>query len=166
MLLQSSTIDDLLEAAESFFKRCIRLNVRLNSEKCFLFATSVRWCGRRFDEKRWRLDPRIIDSLRNISAPTTGARLQQFVCAPNLFRTCIASFTLLATLLQDFLEKVNAAANKRARPEVARISIAKLGWGMLEKNSFEDCKCAISKQVTLAHRNPTQRLCLVHQCLR
>lgn len=39
-----------------------------------------------------------------------------------------------------------------------RISLASRGWGKKEAEVFEECKTALSEQVTLKHRDETKRL--------
>lgn len=160
ILLHCPTILSLLDAIETFLKLCVRLNLRLHPAKCLLFANSVRWCGRLIDEHGWRFDPKNMESLRDMSPPTTGAHLQQFVCALNWIRTSIPKYAALTAPLHDFLETVYAAAHKRTRRGVARIQLAKLGWGDQEQQAFEDCKSAVAHNVTLSHRDPAQRLCI------
>ena len=58
------------------------------------------------------------------------------------------------------MERVYALTNKRTKRSVSRVLLASHGWGKTELDAFEACKKALANQVTLAHRDPTQRLCV------
>lgn len=147
--LNYGTIHEVFDAFERFLKICVQLNLRLHLGKWFLFASSVRWYGRLIDENGWRFDPQSFEFIRNMS-PRTGAHLQQFVCALNLLRTSISNFASLVAALQDFLENLYAITKKRTRCDVSRIQLTRLNWGMREQTALDDCKRAITSQVTLA----------------
>lgn len=46
ILLHCPTIDALLNAIATLFVLCARLNLRLHPDKCLLYESTVRWCGR------------------------------------------------------------------------------------------------------------------------
>ena len=62
--------------------------------------------------------------------------------------------------LQDFIESVYALTDKRTKRSVRRVLLASYGCGKTELDAFEACKKALANQVTLAQRDPTQRLCV------
>lgn len=92
--------------------------------------------------------------------PTTGAELQQFVCAMKWMRNGIPNFSSIIRPLSVFLEKVYKRAGKRTRLAVAKVSLASFGWSQTEQDSFSECKVALENQVTLAHRDPSKQLCV------
>lgn len=160
ILLHSRTIDDHLDAIRLLFSFCKKFNFKLHPAKCNIFSTCIRWCGRLLSSKGIRFDPRRIDGLRNMQLPTTGAHLQQFVCAMQWMRSAIPAFSVVIRPLSEFLEKVYNATGKRTRQAAARILLSTLDWGKTEQDAFDRCKAAVEQQVTLAHRDISRRLCV------
>lgn len=92
--------------------------------------------------------------------PTTGAHLQQFICAIQWVKTGIPDFSYLIAPLQNFMEKVYDRAGKRTNRAVASIKLRILGWGKQEQKTFQRFKKSLANLVTLAHRDEEQRLCI------
>lgn len=91
---------------------------------------------------------------------TTGAHLQQFICALQWVKQGILGFTNLLMPLHDFMERIYGVANSRKKRSVSRYLLSDQGWGQMELDAFEDCKKALTNQVTLSHCDPLQRLCV------
>lgn len=143
-----------------FFDFCLQRNLKLNPSKCVLFATSVRWCGRVISADGVRFDPRRIDGIRNMTLPSTGADLQQFVFAMQWMRNAIPEFITIIRPLSDLMESVYDFAGKRTKRAVARILLDKVGWSQTETDAFQRAKNALVHQVTLAYRDEALRLCV------
>jgi hypothetical protein len=81
----------------------------------------VRWCGRLISAAGSKFDPRRIEGILKMSPPSTGADLQQFLCALNWMRTAIPAFLrwyLHYILFSNFLTPARAAsAPKPQSPE-------------------------------------------------
>lgn len=122
------TVPSLLTAIKTFLKLCIRLNLCLHPAKCILLAHSVRWCACLIDAQGWRFDPKNMESFKDMSVPTTGANLQQFVCNLNWIRMIIPDYVAIIAPLLDLMEKVYTAARKRTRRGVECIHLAALCW--------------------------------------
>lgn len=58
------------------------------------------------------------------------------------------------------MENVYAHAGKRTKRAVARIQLTAFGWSSEQLDTFESCKNALANQVTLSHRDGSQRLCV------
>ena len=58
------------------------------------------------------------------------------------------------------MERIYSLTDKRTKRSVSRVLLASHGWSKTELDAFEACKKALANQVTLAHRDPTQRLCV------
>ena len=160
ILLHAPTVEKLLQSVRSFFALCAKYNIKLHPAKCILFTKEVRWCGRLISAKGIRYDPRGLDGLLSMEPPTTGAHLQQFVCARQWVKQAIPNYTELVAPLQDFMERVYGLSDKRTKCAVSRVRLASHGLGQTEFYAFEACKKSFASQVTLAHRDPTQRLCV------
>jgi hypothetical protein len=104
LLLHATTDSLMLAHLRTFLTICREYNLKLHPGKCTLFANLVRWCGRLVSGSGVRFDPRKIQGLLEMSAPQTGADLQQFLCALNWMRTAIPSFAELISPLQKLLE--------------------------------------------------------------
>ncbi len=148
----------LLKSVRSFFELCAKYNIKLHPAKCILFTKEVRWCDRLISADGIRYDPRGLDRLLSMAPPTTGAHLQQFVCALQWVKQGIPNFTELISPLHDFMERVYTLTEKRTKRAVGRVLLASHGWGKTELDAFENWKKALASQVTLAHRDPSLRL--------
>jgi len=160
ILLHSPTVTGLLAAIKTLFGLCHSRNIRLHPDKCVLFASEIRWCGRMISSKGIRFDPRRMSALLEMEEPSNGAHLQQFICALQWVRTAIPNFTAIVTPLHKFMERVYDQAGKRTKRAVARYSLSDNGWGKTESDAFDTCKKVLAKQVTLSHRDDDKRLCI------
>ena len=134
--------------------------MKLYPNKCCFFATLIRWCGRLLSSAGVRFDPRRIDGIQKMQLPTNGAHLPQFVCAQQWVKTAIPNFTALVEPLHRFLENVYKVANARTKRSVSKILLSTVGWGEKESSAFNRCRSALTRKVTLAHRDQTARLCI------
>ena len=160
VLIHAPTVDGLLESIRSFFEVCKDYNLKLHPSKCTVFATEIRWCGRLVSAQGIRYDPRRLEGLLSMEPPSSGSNLQQFVCALQWVKQGIPNFTELVAPLHEFMERVYDHVGKRTKRAVTRVRLDTLGWGKTELDAFESCKHALAHQVTLAHRDPSQRLCV------
>lgn len=92
-----------------------------------LFSTSVRSCGRFIFAEGTRYDPRSLDGLLNMEPPSTGAHLQQFLCALQWVRNGIPQFMELVHPLHDAMERVYSRAGKRTKRTVTRMHLSAFG---------------------------------------
>lgn len=93
-------------------------------------------------------------------SPTSGADLQQFLCAMQWMRNEMPSFSSIIRPFAEFLEKVYQHTGRRTKRSVASVQLSKIGWSQIEEDAFVNCKQALEQQVTLAHRDVDQRLCV------
>jgi len=160
VLLFSYSIDGYLDILKRFFELCAKHGLRLHPEKCCFFSLTIRWCGRLIDKDGIRFDPRRINGLLEMSPPTTGADLQQFLCALQWMKTGIPEFNRLIEPLHAIMEEVYTRAGKRTKVRVARVTLADAGWTNSHTITFQACKEALAAQVKLAHRDFSKRLCV------
>jgi Reverse transcriptase (RNA-dependent DNA polymerase) len=161
LLLYASTLTQLFDHLHMFFTLCRKFNIKLHPGKCVLFSLVVRWCGRLISAEGSKFDPRRIDGLLKMSPPSTGADLQQFLCALNWMRTAIPAFTTLVSPLHTLLELAYSRADgKRTKAAVARITLSEVGWTCAHAAAFEKCQSALANARTLAHPSPDKRICL------
>ena len=161
LLLHASTLIQLFDHLSMFFTLCRKFNIKLHPGKCVLFSLVVRWCGRLISAEGSKFDPRRIEGLLQMSPPSTGADLQQFLCAINWMRTAIPAFSTLVSPLHTLLETAYArAGGKRTKAAVSRILLSEVGWTGAHAEAFEKCQNALANATTLAHPSPEKRICL------
>lgn len=110
ILLHCENISDMPDSIESFFDMCAKYNLRLHPGKCVLFSSSVRWCGRLISKDGVRYDPRGLNALQPMEPPTTGAHLQQFLCALQWVKNGIPNFVNLVSGLHKLMENIYSKA--------------------------------------------------------
>ena len=103
ILAHSSSPDELISLLARFFAICGQYGLKRHSRKCRLFLREVNWCGRLLSKAGIRLDPRRIPASLEITESSTGADLQQFVCATNWMRYAIPTFNKLIDPLFSLL---------------------------------------------------------------
>lgn len=160
ILLFAPTFNELHQSMQCFFRLCVVYNIKLHPAKCVLFTEEVRWCGRLITASGARFDPRRHHALLTMEPLTTGAHLQQFLCALQWVKKGIPQFTELVAPLHDFMETIYVILSKRKKKAVSRVLLHSHGWGTQELKAFERCKLALANQVTLSHRDTSQKLCL------
>ena len=120
ILLHHSTVTGLLKAVQDLFDLCAKRNIKLHPGKCCIYAAQIRWCGRLVSAHGIRYDPKRLEGLLNMGPPTTGAHLQQFLCALQWVKNGITQFSELVQPLHDLMEQVYDRAGKRTKRVVSR----------------------------------------------
>jgi RNase H-like domain found in reverse transcriptase len=92
--------------------------------------------------------------------PTSGADLQQFMCALNWMRSSMPMYNALVSPLNLFLETVYAAAGACTKKAAGKTILRDLGWNASHTESFQQCKRALAAAATLAHPRDEMRLCV------
>ena len=139
LLLHAQTESGLIDTVEQMLQFCAEQNIKLHPAKCLFFAREIRWCGCMVSESGIRYDPRRPDGLLNMEPPTSGANLQQFICALQWVKSGIPNFTDLISPLHYFMEKVYVRAGKRTKLAVSQNKLSNFGWGNTELRAFEAC---------------------------
>lgn len=92
--------------------------------------------------------------------PSTSTHLQQFLCTLQWVIQGMPDFSGFVKPLYDVIERMHSTAGKRTKQAMGQIQLAEHGWSTSERTAFTTCKNSLAHQVTLAHRNPSQRLCV------
>lgn len=158
MVVAAKTIDELLKYTAMLLDLCIKLNFKLNPEKCRLYNTSVKWCGRHISRDGVKFCPRNIEGLEAMEEPTTAIQLLHFTSALQWLRTSIPSFSTLIQPLLDALERAYQLCNSRTKRALRKITLDQINWSQTEATAFAECKAALIDRVRLAHRNHDHRL--------
>lgn len=101
--------------------------MKLHPAKCALYTTEVPWCGRIMTSDGVRFDPRRHKALLYMEPPTTGAHLQQFICALQWDKQAIPNFTRLVAPLHYLMERVYDLTEKRTRRAISRVLLSDQG---------------------------------------
>ena len=159
LLMHCPTPQDLLTTLESFFQLCRQHNIKLHARKCKFYLPEVTWCGRLISQDGVRFDPRNYAAITDMQVPTTGAELQQLLCASNWMRSAIPQYTTIVQPLQDLMEHVYTTAGGRTKNAVSKVAL-RGDWSSSHEDSFAKLQQALIHAVTLAHPDPTKLLCL------
>ncbi|CEP03613.1 hypothetical protein PBRA_009498 [Plasmodiophora brassicae] len=107
--------EDLLHQLTRVLERCRERNLKLNPNKCTLFARELKWCGRIYSRDGVQHDPKRIEALTSMPRPKTAKDLQQFLWAANWMRTHVPGYASIVRPLQERLDIANEEL-KRIRP--------------------------------------------------
>ncbi|ETV76454.1 hypothetical protein H257_09473 [Aphanomyces astaci] len=98
-------LDDLLGYADSSDKlfvlldkvlsNCGKFRLKLHPKKCDFFLKKATWCGKVISAEGISHSPDRVQGLCALETSTSGADLQQFVCATNWMRSSIPSYSEL-----------------------------------------------------------------------
>jgi hypothetical protein len=90
-LVHTTTEDTLLATLTFFFKQCQNNRLKLHASKCVLFATMVRYCGKKVTKDVVRFNSKSIKALYTTREPQNGTDLGQYVAAVRwIGSTCYA----------------------------------------------------------------------------
>ena len=94
-----------LERLRIVFLRVREANLRLGPRKCTLAKRSVTFLGHHVSEDGLRQDPRLLESIRKISIPSTVTQVRSFLGLVGYYRRFIRGFSKIAAPLNRLLEK-------------------------------------------------------------
>jgi RNase H-like domain found in reverse transcriptase/Integrase zinc binding domain len=150
-----------LESLGSVLQVCEAKGLRLHPKKCQFYAKEAKWCGRIISGNGVKHDPVRVKALQCLPVPTTGADLQQYICALNWMRASLPGYNALVHPLSQLMEKVYAAAGgKRTKQGAAKVLLKDIGWRSEHETCLEKTKGALDRVVELAHPDPERRICV------
>lgn len=87
--------------------------------------------------------------------------MQQFVYYLNCMRTAIPLFSKKVAPIQLILEMVYEAAKEKGTEKSAdKVKLQSVGCSKVHEVEFGNCKMASEQEMTLAHLDKDQRICL------
>lgn len=89
---QYLSAESLVESIGHLFNLRALLPLHFHLDKCMLFSSEVRWCGRIISSDGWRFEPANIDTLCKMQPPQTGSQLQQIFCVLRWVPTTLPDF--------------------------------------------------------------------------
>jgi hypothetical protein len=132
--------------------------LKLHTNKCVLFTTTVRYCGRLITKDGVRFDPKNMEALQTMREPQNGADLVQYVAAVNWMRSAIPNYSKRVAALKAALAKVFEGKSRRTKKSAAAVSLLHL-WGLEEQTAYKDLQAAIMESMTLAFPDSDKRIC-------
>jgi hypothetical protein len=120
----ASKYEDFLRITTALFEVCEKFNVKINAEKTFLGADSLRVLGHRVDRFGMHIDPSRQDALLGIDTPSGKTGLTQVKAALGAMqyvRSFIPSFSTVAAPLTGMTTFVWGAEQAHAWAELKRL---------------------------------------------
>lgn len=114
-MAHSPTIHQLLETLEFIFKTCDLFNLKLSTDKCELYSTSVKFCGQILSKDGISQDPERISALVNMKPPTNVSELQQYLCAINWIQSSIVDYARISKPLTDWLQQLSEGTSRKGQ---------------------------------------------------
>ncbi|KAF0718357.1 Aste57867_1738 [Aphanomyces stellatus] len=142
LLGSATTVASLFDLLDQVLTTCQSFGLKLNPTKCDFFLKEAEWCGKIISAAGVTHSPRRIQGLVDLSAPTTAADLQQFVCATNWMRASIPDY------------------NNSKKTALARVALAAIGWSDDHDKCFDDVKHALMHVVPLSHPRDDMEVCV------
>ena len=155
-LAYAPTLEEFLEALRVIFRKCAEFNLKLNPDKCDLFALQVKFCGKIFSSEGVQHDPNRVKALLEMPPPTNAAELQQYLSALNWMRSHMPDFARVSKPLRQLLEKAAIGVKKKA--SVLKRVPLKMSDKDLE--NFGRLNQLVAETVMLAHPLPGADFCL------
>lgn len=78
-ILHAENEDELIDKIERFIEIAQEANLILSATKCNFFANSIRWCRRIIDGSGYKMDPRNMEGLQEMSEPKTAGELSELL---------------------------------------------------------------------------------------
>ena len=160
LLGHASTLDQWFAILERVFELATQYNIKFNIDKCELFSTEVKYCGRVFSTKGVSHDPARIAALTNIPQPKTARDLQQFLMATQWMSRSIPEYNSKVYSLQLIYEEAMKGQPARTKSIARQVRLIKVGWNATHALAFEELKQAIAHHVRLAYPRRDMVQCL------
>ena len=146
------TLSKVLELAEIY-------GLFFQIDKCRLFQTEAKFCGRIFTKDGVSHDPLRVKALTSLSTPRNLRILQSFIYGTQWMNRMIPNFQGKMLPLTQLYERLMANAPKRTR-KVARQITLEGHWLPEHQRAFEDAKETIAENTRLAYPDPRMVPCL------
>ena len=123
----------------------------LNSDRCELFLSEVKFAGKIFKPTGVKHDPDRIKTWIQTSTPKKASDLQQFLCSVQWMQRYIPEYHSLVGNLQDIFETAMRNQPKRSKAIARSITLSKHGWNEEHDEAFRNLKEAIANSVQPAY---------------
>jgi hypothetical protein len=148
VIIYTLTPEELLAELRAVFSLFKEFGVKLNPNKCTLFATEIKFCGKIISSNGIIPNEEFIQGLNNMPVPQTAGELQQFISASNWIRNHIPQYSSLFRPLQNLLiQHTQKAGSSKAK------KLAKIPLKLSEEETiiFHLCQEAVKNCTRLSH---------------
>lgn len=135
---------------DRFLEICIGKNLQLSARKCKLFSKELPWCGRLIIEDGYKMDPRRLEGLKNISEPQTADELAEFVDCSRWMSNSITSFAKRVNPLIEILESAFNKSGKRTKRSIKKYNLRELSWGANHTTLFHEIQESLREAVKMS----------------
>jgi len=129
IIIKSTGLDHHLADLRLALERMRRYGLKMNSLKCAFEVSAEKFLGFNIHEKGIEIDPKRIEAMKRVEAPTCKKDLQKFLGKINYFRRFISNLS----------GKINAFT-----PILRLKNEAEFTWGAKQQESFEKIKYYLS----------------------
>ena len=143
------TIEKWYETLSKTLLIAEKYGLQFNIDRCDLFLTRAKFCGRILTPEGIEHDPTRIEALTSMEPPETAADLQQFLMALQWMSRHIPAFNELSKPLHELFENVMQKQPKRSKSCARAVQLGSL-WTAEHQKSFDGLKAAVAAQVKLA----------------
>ncbi len=150
-LLFSRTKEGWLKVVEQYLRICRQRGLKLSPKKAELYATEVKWVGRRITKEGILYEPRKLQTLQNMPLPQNGAELQQLLSAANWMRLSIPNYTNLVRPLQTALHALIRQAGSSKQSVLRSYDVT---LGDEEVQAFQALKQHLLNRTRMSHFDP------------
>ena len=150
----------LMGTLETVLQRCAEYGLKLHPKKCEFYVPKAKWCGKIISKDGVAHCPERVAGLVDMQPPTTGADLQQLLCAVNWMRGSIPMYSTVTANLYELLEAAAKAAGSRKKTKLQRVPLSSVGWSAEHESSLASVKAALLEMVPLAHPRADTKVCL------
>jgi len=158
--LYAKTETDLLDYLETFLKICYQRGLYLSAKKCRLFLLQLKWCGRIYNEKGYKMDPSRLSGLKDMHVPETAAELGEFIYCCRWMSIALPEFAKRVSILNDVLEEAYSKSKKRTKKSITNIMLSSLSWGDKHIETFVQLQNDLKNSITLAYPDIEKTICL------
>ena len=158
--LHANKEEELLQVLQRFFEICEPKNSRLSVIKSVPFSLEIGRCGRIISKDGYKMDPRRLQGLKNISEPTTADELAEFVYCARWMSNSIPSLAERSAPLVDILEQAFKKSGKRTKQSIKKYNLRDLSWGTAHSKAFESIQEILRNAVQMSHVHPSKVTCI------
>lgn len=158
--LHAETEEELLSVLNRFFEICAEKNLQLSVKKSVLFTKEMNWCGRIITADGYKMDPRRLEGLKNISEPVTADELAEFVYCTRWMSNAIPSFSERVAPSVNIMEAAFKKSGKRTKRSIKKYNLRDLSWGTPHINAFKSVQESLREAVKLAYVDPDKVTCV------
>ena len=141
VVIYSKTPGDHLKSLELVFERIEAAGMKLRTEKCSFFQTSLDYLGHIVSAKGIEVSPKGVQAVKDWVVPTTVTQLRSFLGFASRFRRFIKNFAQISDVLYDQIGNESKSEGKKKL----------ISWSPECQEAFDELKHRCSTTPVLAY---------------